>query len=164
MDSYVECLVSQKTPAVKILLKFLFPVLTVLFFVAAPLVGLPALVMAVGCGVLSYFMRLEASVEYEYLYADREISIDKIRAKEKRKNADKIEIDKMEILAPVKSWHLDAYSNKNLKLKDYSIGYEEQPDRRYVLIYEGGVKFLLSPSPAFVEAIKNIAPRKVFTD
>lgn len=164
MESYVECLVRQKTPAVKVLLKFLFPVLTVLFLFASLLVGLPGFIMAVVCGVLSYFMRLEASVEYEYLYANKEIGIDKIRAKQKRKNVEKIEIEKIEILAPVKSWHLDEYRNRNLKQKDYSIGYETQPDERYVLICDNGEKLLLSPSPAFIDAIRSVAPRKVFTD
>ncbi len=163
-ESYVECLVKHKTPAIKSFLKILFSVLTVLFFLISFMVGFTGLIMAVVCGVLSYFTSMEASIEYEYLYVDREISIDKISNRKKRKNVEKIETAKMEILAPVKSWHLDEYRGRNLKQKDYSIGYEEQPDQRYALIYEGGVEILLSPSPAFIAAVKNAAPRKVFTD
>lgn len=163
-ELYVECLVSHKAPALKQFLKILFLVLTVLFFFLSFMVGILALIMAIVCGVLSYYMTLETSLEYEYLYVDKEISIDKISSKKKRKNVEKLDTAKMEILAPVKSWHLDEYRGRNLKQKDYSIGYEEQPERRYALIYEGGIEILLSPSPAFLAAVKSVAPRKVFTD
>ncbi len=163
-ESYVECLVGQRTPVVKTFLKILFLALTVLFFLFSFAAGFLGLILAVVCGFLSYFMMLETSVEYEYLYVDREISIDKISGKRKRKNVEKLNVEKMEILAPVKSWYLDEYRNRNLKQKDYSIGYEAQPDQRYALIYEGGTKILLSPSPAFVAAVKSVSPRKVFTE
>lgn len=163
-DSYVECLVKHKTPAVKAFLRILFIVLTVLFVLLFFAVGFPALIMALVCGVLSYFMSIECSVEYEYLYVDREISIDKISAQKKRKTVEKLNTEKIEILAPVKSWHLDEYKNRQLKQKDYSVGYEAQPDKRYVLIYNNEMRVLLSPNAALVAAVKNIAPRKVFTD
>ena len=163
-ESYVECLVKHKTPTVKVFLRFLFTVLTVLFALLIFMAGFLALIMAVVCGILSYFMMLESSVEYEYLYVDREISIDKISGQKRRKTIEKLNTEKIEILAPVKSWHLDEYKNRELKQKDYSIGYEAQPDQRYVLIYNNEARVLLSPNPAFVAAVKSVAPRKVFTD
>ena len=50
------------------------------------------------------------------------------------------------------------------KVLDYSIGREEQPDKRYVIYYEGNVKLLISPSEEMVRAMKNANPRKVFSD
>ncbi len=73
-------------------------------------------------------------------------------------------LDKVEILAPIKSYHLDNYKNRNVKQKDYSIGIEEKPDLRYAMYYEGGEKLLLSPSPEMIKIMKNVAPRKVFSD
>ena len=163
-ESYVECLVKHKTPTVKVFLRILFTVLTVLFALLIFMAGFLALIMAVVCGILSYFMMLESSVEYEYLYVDREISIDKISGQKRRKTIEKLNTEKIEILAPVKSWHLDEYKNRELKQKDYSIGYEAQPDQRYVLIYNNEARVLLSPNSAFVAAVKSVAPRKVFTD
>lgn len=163
-DTYVECLVKHKTPTVKVFLRILFTALTVLFALLSAVVGILALVMAVVCGVLSYFMALECSIEYEYLYVDREISIDKISGQKRRKTIEKLNTEKIEILAPVNSWHLDEYKKKELKQRDYSIGYEAQPDQRYMLIYNNELKVLLSPNSAFVAAVKSIAPRKVFTD
>jgi hypothetical protein len=163
-ESYVECLIKHKTPTVKVFLRILFTVLTVLFALLIFMAGFLALIMAVVCGVLSYFMTLEGNVEYEYLYVDREISIDKISGQKRRKTIEKLNTEKIEILAPVNSWHLDEYKNRQLKQKDYSIGYEAQPDQRYVLIYNNEARVLLSPNPAFVAAVKSVAPRKVFTD
>ena len=163
-ESYVECLVKHKTPTVKVFLRIFFTVLTVLFVLLFFIVCIPAIIMAMVSGVLSYFMSLECNVEYEYLYVDREISIDKISGQKRRKTIEKLNTEKIEILAPVKSWHLDEYKNRELKQKDYSIGYEAQPDQRYVLIYNNEARVLLSPNSAFVAAVKSVAPRKVFTD
>ena len=70
----------------------------------------------------------------------------------------------MEILAPYGSHRLDAYKNRKVEEKDCSIGVAQKPDRRYVMYCEGGKRIILSPSPEFVNALKNMAPRKVFTD
>ena len=74
------------------------------------------------------------------------------------------QVDRMEIMAPFRSYRLDNYKNRQVKIKDYSIGEEQQPDLRYAVYYEGGEKLILSPSQEMVKAIRNVAPRKVFTD
>ena len=115
-------------------------------------------------GVAAYFVYLNADLEYEYLYLDKEITIDKVMAKSKRKKVAKYEVERMEILAPIKSWHMDGFKNRTVKTVDYSSGVENQPDLRYVMYYEGNLKVILEPSMEMVKAIKNIAPRKVFMD
>ena len=90
--------------------------------------------------------------------------MDKVLAKSKRKRVATYSVDRMEILAPIKSHQLDNYKNRNVKEKDFSIGEVCQPDLRYAMYYEGGEKLILSPSEALVKAIKNVAPRKVFMD
>ncbi len=163
-DFYVECLVKQKTPIIKIFLRILFTILTVLFLLVFGMIGFPAVVMALLCGGLSYFMMLECSLEYEYLYVDRELSIDKISAQRRRKTVERLQAEKIEVLAPVGSHRLDEYKNRQLKQRDYSVGYEVQPDGRYVLIYNNEMRVLLSPNAALIEAVRSAAPRKVFTD
>lgn len=164
-EAYVECLVKAKG---SMFLKFLqigLIVITVLVgFVGISFMLWPALLIAVATGVGAYFAYINADIEYEYLYLDKEITIDKVMAKSNRKRIGVFTLDRMEVLAPVKSYHLDNYKNRNVKVLDYSIGVEEQPDLRYALYYEGGVKLILSPSEEMVKVLKNIAPRKVFTD
>lgn len=109
-------------------------------------------------------MNLHTDLEYEYLYLDKELVVDKVMAKSRRKRVAVYTVDRIEILAPVKSYHLDGYRNRTVKTRDYSIGEELAPDKRYYLYYEGGERLLLSPSEELVKAIKTVAPRKVYTD
>ena len=164
-DAYVECLVKAKG---SMLLKFLqigLIVVTAIFgFLGITFMIWPALLIAVATGVGAYFAYMNADNEYEYLYLDKEITIDKVMAKSRRKRVGVFTLERMEVLAPVKSYHLDNFKNRNVKVLDYSIGVEEQPDLRYALYYEGGVKLILSPSEEMVKVLKNVAPRKVFTD
>lgn len=163
-DTYVECLVKAKQPGWAAFLKVVLIVVTVIFGLAMFLFGAVPLLIACAAGVGAYFLNLMTDLEYEYLYLDKELIVDKIMAKTKRKRVASYSINRMEILAPVKSYQLDGYKNRDVKVKDYSIGVEEKPDLRYAMYYEGGVKLILSPSEDLVKAIKSVAPRKVFTD
>lgn len=163
-ETYVECLVKAKQKTGMKLLKYLLIALTVVF-VLLMLMGFSlALIAAVVTGVGAYFVNLYSDLEYEYLYLDRELVIDKVMAKSKRKRVATYQLDRMEILAPIHSYQLDNYKNRQVKIKDYSIGEELKPDLRYALFYEGGEKLILSPSEEMVKAMHNAAPRKVFTN
>ena len=122
------------------------------------------LIIAVVAGVGAYFVSLNANLEYEYLYVDKQLTVDKIMARTRRKKVETFDLERMEILAPIKSWHLDDYKNRQLKVVDYSSGVEQQPDIRYSMIYNGEKRVIFEPNAEMVAAIKSIAPRKVFTD
>lgn len=162
-DMYVECLVKAKGSKAIKFFSGLLVALAVLFVFVMMVFGL-AIVLVAACGIGAYLLNLYSDVEYEYLYLDKEISVDRVLAKSNRKRMAVYSVDRMEIFAPIKSYQLDNYKNRNVKVKDYSIGVELQPDKRYVMYYEGGEKIILSPSPEFIKAMKNAAPRKVFTD
>lgn len=162
-ESYVECLVARKKSGVLGALKILLIVITVLG-VLLGLVFFPFLIIALAAGVGVYFTSMYASMEFEYLYLDKEISVDKIMNRTKRKKAEKFDVNRIEILAPVNSWHLDNFKNREFKVTDYSSGVASQPDKRYAMIYDGGRKILLEPNIEFVKAVQFVAPRKVFLD
>ena len=163
-ETYVECLVKPEPPLLPRFLRIVLIMLTVVFgFLTLLGIGM-ALLVAILAGVGAYFAHLNADVEYEYLYLDREISVDKIMAQTRRKRVATFEVERMEILAPLKSYRLDNYKNRTCKEIDFSVRREEQPDRRYVMYYEGNQKIILSPSEEMLKAIRNVAPRKVFTD
>lgn len=165
-ETYVECLIKQKQKPVYKFIKVLLIMLAVVFFLFAfaTVYGLVAFILAVAAGVGAYLVGMFTDLEFEYLYLDRELTIDKVMAKSRRKRIGTYTIDRIEILAPIKSYHLDNYKNRQAKVKDYSIGEELQPDRRYVMFYEGGEKILLSPSEDLIKAMRNKSPRKVFND
>lgn len=162
-ETYVEWLVKRKTPAYMSLLKFLTIILAVCFILLG-LFFIPAMIIGIVLGVAAYFVNLNADLEYEYLYVDKELTVDKVMAKSKRKRVAVFDIGKMEILAPIKSWHLDNYKNRQDKTVDYSSGEEKQPDHRYVFYYDGQKKVIIEPNEELIKAITTVAPRKVFKD
>lgn len=163
-ETYVECLVKAKSNTGLKLLKYLLIGLTAVFVVLMLAGVLLAIIFGAITGVAAYFVTLYSDLEYEYLYLDRELVIDKIMAKSKRKRVASYQLERMEVMAPFHSHRLDSYKGRQVKVKDYSIGEELKPDLRYAVYYEGGEKLILSPSEEMVKAIHNAAPRKVFTD
>lgn len=165
-ETYVECLVKREPSVVGRLVKTVLIMLTVVFmllgFIGA-YYGAP-LVLGLATAAGAYFVHLNTYIEYEYLYLDKEISVDKIKAQTRRKRVATFEVDRLEILAPIKSYHLDNYRNRTAKVTDYSIGREEQPDKRYVMYYDGNQQIILSPNEELVKAIRTVSPRKVFLD
>lgn len=162
-ETYVECLIKRKTPTHLKMLKILLVTLTV-FFVLVGIALIPALLFGIAFGVSAYFMHLNTELEYEYLYVDKELTVDKVMAKTKRKRIAVFSVDKMEIVAPVNSWHLDNYKNRNDKTVDYSSREVKQPEARYVFYYEGRQKVIFEPNEDLIKAMQFAAPRKVFKD
>lgn len=163
-ETYVEVLVKRKTPAYMGFLKVLSIMLTVCFCVIGTMGFFPALMIGVVIGIAAYFIYMNAEVEYEYLYMDRELVVDKIMAKSKRKRIETFDMNKVEIMAPVNSYRLDYYKNRACETTDYSTGEQKQPDTRYVFYYDGKKKVIFEPDQRMVKAIQNIAPHKVFKD
>ncbi|MCD7835717.1 MAG: DUF6106 family protein [Lachnospiraceae bacterium] len=163
-DTYVECLVTGKASAAAKALKVILIILLVLFVLSMVITGMVGLFLAAITGVGLYFTNQYTHVEYEYLYLDREISVDRVLGKSRRKRVATYTMERMEILAPVRSYHLDGYRNRKVKTTDYSSLEDVRADGGYAMYYEGGERVLLSPSSEMLKAVKNAAPRKVFTD
>ncbi len=162
-ESYLEVMVKKEQTVLEKLLcwgtAFLFIFCGVMFFMSLNLIMLIGFVLF---GVAAYFVRMNTNLEYEYLYVDKELSIDKIMARSKRKKVTKVSMERMEVLAPLGSYHLDDYKNRLGKTMDYSSGRADA--KRYMLVYEGQKSMIIEPGDSLVRMIKNIAPRKVFTD
>ena len=165
--SYVECLVASKASPVVKILSYLSLVLAVIFFLSSILTVLQiaGLILCVAFGAVYYFLSMNANIEFEYQYCEKEITVDKILNKARRKNVGKYDVEKIEALAPTRSHHLDEFKNKTLKTVDYSAREAgRQPDPTYTFIYDGKERVIFEPSAEFVTAVRNVAPRRVFTD
>lgn len=163
-ETYVECLVKHKNSIAGVAIKWILIFITAFFGCLGIMGVFVFLIVALVTGVLAYFVSLNTNLEYEYLYLDKEITVDKIMNRTKRKKAAVFEVDRIEVIAPIRSHHLDSYKNRKCKTLDYSIGEEKQPDNRYVMYYNGEKRILLSPSQEMLKAIRTVAPRKVFVD
>ena len=83
-ETYVEWMVKRKAPTHMVILRFVLIILTV-FFVMAGLIFVPAMLIGIAFGVAAYFVNLNTNLEYEYLYVDKELTVDKVMAKSRRK-------------------------------------------------------------------------------
>ncbi|MCQ2494676.1 MAG: DUF6106 family protein [Lachnospiraceae bacterium] len=165
MDSYVECLVKGKKNIKAEIGRVALIVLAVLLVAVAFIfwqfwIALFAAAASVGAYVVSGYI----NVEYEYLYLDKEIVIDRIYNQEKRKRVATYSFEKIQVVAPIKSYHLDKFGKVSEKAVNYGIGIEEKPDRRYVIFFENKDQVIFSPSEEMVKVMKNALPRKVFND
>jgi hypothetical protein len=112
--------------------------------------------------LFTYLVSLNAEIEYEYLYLDRQITIDKVLNRSRRKRVAVYDLERLEILAPINSHELRHYEKRTAKLGDYSSGAGKQPDLRYAFYYDGTQKIIFEPNEEMVKAIAMVAPRKVF--
>lgn len=160
-DIYVEWLVERKPNPLGGVIKAGCYALTVLFFLAGIFILMPLSILGLAMLAVDYFLLPYLSVEYEYLYMQRSLSIDSIFSKEKRKNTAEFDLDKMELLAAEGSPALDSYKNIQGKTRDFSSGYTDR--KRYIMVYQGNSgaeKVILEPDQKILDAVKMIYPSK----
>ena len=160
-DTYKEILVKRKKSIIYVIIKF------VLIFIAIALILYPTLLgvlMAAIVLFVAYLVHLNSDIEFEYLYLEKELSIDRIMAKSKRTSVATYQLEKMEIIAVEGSHHLDSYKSKDAqyKTRDFSSKGEGNEYDRYVIYYEGSEKVIIEAPVEFIRVIYNNAPRKVF--
>ena len=164
-ESYKELLVKKDSGVKETVIRFVSVIPTVLSGLLTILTGNPILfIIAIAFVGLDYLVFQWTDIEYEYLYLDKEISVDKIMAKTRRKKVTTIDVNKIEIMAPEKSYQLDSYRNRQVKVTDLSAGHDLPEEKLYWIFYEGNQKFLMNLTEDFAKTIKGVAPRKVFTE
>lgn len=164
-ESYKELLVKKDNGAKETVIRVVSVIPTVLSGLLTILTGNPIIfIIAIAFVGLDYLVFQWTDIEYEYLYLDKEISVDKIMAKTRRKKVTTIDVNKIEIMAPEKSYQLDSYRNRQVKVTDLSAGHDLPEEKLYWIFYEGNQKFLMNLTEDFAKTIKGVAPRKVFTE
>lgn len=163
-DSYMEYMVRKKVTPKDYLCRVSMIVLTAFFFFVS-VVFSPALIIAFISAAITYFVVFpRTDLEYEYLYLDKQITVDKIMGKKSRKQVAVYDVDKIEILAPADSGRLKEYENRPLKeLPLWSLE-QEEGHVPYVMIYNKNQKVILDLPAEFVKMVQNVAPRKVYFD
>ena len=164
----LEVVVNRRTNTLMKALHYGAIVLAVCFCLSSFLVHLALLLPAAGLFAAAYFLWLEITVDYEYVYVDKEIRIAKIQQKQRRKDLAVYDLTKMEVMAPSGSSHLDEYRSRNLTVLDYSSGEDGNKPFRYEVVMEGGSKLILDMVGEYGEQIITVLrkcfPRKVFTN
>ncbi|MFR2835485.1 MAG: DUF6106 family protein [[Clostridium] nexile] len=104
-DYYTEQLVKQKTKASSVIAKIALIAVTVLSFFLVLLFPM-AMILPVIMVVLDIVLFKRFDLEFEYLYVNGDLDIDKIMAKQKRKRVFETNVRDMEVLAPTGSIEL----------------------------------------------------------
>lgn len=161
-ELYAESGVKKKDTAVTYLIRFILIFGSVASFMLT--FSSPFLIIisvAFITGVIFYFPRL--SVEYEYVFCDGQLDFDKIMGNAKRKTALKIDMDQVQVVAPMGSHELDSFNHiQNLKVKNFSSGNNNA--KQYVIIGQAGeqmVKIIFEPSEKMINCMRQKSPRKV---
>lgn len=159
-DFYTEQLIKKRTDGKDIAMKILLIAVTVIsFFIAFLMPFLLLLPIVLIAADIFLFRRMD--VEYEYIYINGDLDIDKVMHKEKRKHMLSMNVQDMELLAPEGSFQLQSY--RTGKVYDYSSG-DPAAAGRYVLVFTRSgetVKVLFEPNRDLVEGFFLLAPRKV---
>lgn len=164
-ESYKELLVKKEKGMKEALTRAACIVPAVLCGIWTLLTGnLITFIVTVALGVLAYFVFQWTDIEYEYLYLDKEITVDKVMAKARRKRVVVLDVNKIEIMAPESSYQLDSYRNRQVKTIDLSAGHDLPGQKLYMVYYEGNQKYVLNLDEDFAKTVKAIAPRKVYTE
>lgn len=161
-EAYYEILISKKKSSVLKIAQIVAALMCVFCVVLMFMGMLWGIILAVVFGVACYLITLHSSVEYEYLYVDKELQIDRILAQSKRKRMETLDLNELELLAPLRSHELDRYRNDTYKKTDYSSGKEENEQAKYIMIIHNR-QIVFEPTEELVKTIRMFAPRKVFT-
>ncbi len=163
-DMYREILIKRKTPASAKAAKAGMIAGTALFAVAGLIIYPLCLIPALALGIVTWIYLPRMDVEFEYLYVNGSLDIDRIFSKMKRKKAEQYELtEQLELLAPENSHELDHYRNgKKLPLKDYTSGEENIHAWMMVINASKGQELVrVELEDQIVQDIRRFAPRKV---
>lgn len=160
-DAYVEQLVKRKNPPYALPVKILLGVLFALSLLMALASYIGIIILLAVCAV-SYFTILQLNTEFEYLYIDGQLSIDRIMNQNKRKKVLECDKDALLMVAPVDSYVLKDYEAPGTKTVDCSSGRTDA--KKYAFIYQAGqtrTKVIFEPNDKLLQCIRNTTPRKV---
>lgn len=111
-------------------------------------------------GAIIILVMPTTNVAYEYIFVDGQIDFDRILKGEKRKTMKRIDMEKIDIIAPENSDHVSYH--KNLPLVDYSSGLDT--DRHFIAVASGDKgteRIRFTPDEKMIRMMKMKGPSKV---
>ena len=162
-DTYVELLVKKPELKAASMLHNIMVGLGVLLFLTGLFTSIFITISGLALVGGAYLFMQNACIEYEYLYLDRELSVDKIKNQSTRKKVAVYNLSSIEIMAPKGSHRLDSYGN--LRVRDFSS--ETEDGNAFEIVVEGvngKERIIIDTNESLVKAMKMAIPRCVFTD
>ena len=119
-------------------------------------------VVAIGVGAFAIYKAGQFNYEYEYIFCDGQLDIDKIMGNVKRKQMLRVDFDQCEVIAIEGSQALDTWNNR--KLKEYDYTSHTKNKKPYVIIAHKDtdlVRILFEPNDAMVQCMRDKSRRLV---
>ena len=164
-DIYAECLVKRKKSpwTIPFYLGIVILFLIGFYFSVVSPFGFIALLAAAAA---AYFGSMRLHVEYEYVFVTNELAIDRILSQRSRKRMKKLDMQKIEKMASMKSHEFDyVKGNNQVKVVDYSSGKADA--NTYGIAYSdenGKFVYIIEPNENLIKCMKSAAPRKVIIE
>lgn len=162
MDNFYEQFVSTEESMLykttKFLVYFIGAIAAIYLFTG----GFLFFLISAAGAVICYFLRKQLYVEFEYIYTNGVIDIDKIIDKNKRKRAVSFDLSDIEIIAPLDSDDIKYSSFK--PQNTYNFYPEKNEDKKYsILLNHGGQRLQVNfvPNDEFLKLCVTKNPRKV---
>ncbi len=161
-DVYKEILIKKKKTSTDTL-KTAGLILLVAAVAAAGILVVPVLLpVAVVLIFVVNFLIQNMKLEYEYLYVNGDMDIDKIMNQTRRKKAASFDIANLEMIAPTGSHDLDAYAKKDARHLDFTSGDEHAKSYTAVYSSEKGTQIVkLELDQDILQDMRRLAPRKM---
>lgn len=166
-DNYVELLVTRKTPAMVKAMRFSCILMGVFQLLMAALSGAWFFILTgVLFLIMAFLIAYQGNIEYEYLYVDKQFSVDKIHNRRKRKKIAEYDLTtQLEVLAPAGSQHLDYMKERVSQVRNYTSGSADT--QVYEMVVHVGNELWLIKIEMTDELwgqMQMVSPRKVFKD
>lgn len=158
-DFYTEQLIKKRTGTKELFIKALLVAVAIASVFSVFIIPM-GIIIPVIFVALAWFLITRMDVEYEYLYVNGDLDIDKIMHKSKRKRVFSVSVDEIELLAPADSARIGQF--RNTTTLDLSSGSADA--RKYVLVAAKNgqmTKLVFEPNDTIVEGMFMLAPRKV---
>lgn len=158
-DFYTEQLIKKQANSKDMLKKVGLIAITVVSVLLAFVIPI-GIILPIVMIVIDVLVIRSLNVEYEYVFVNGDLDIDKIMNKSRRKRMFSIDAEQMELLAPVGAVELMQY--KKAKTYDYTSGTGKAPVYALIASDKGEVKqILFEPNETIIEGFFIKAPRKV---
>ncbi|MDO4267755.1 MAG: DUF6106 family protein [Eubacteriales bacterium] len=159
-ETYAEYLIKRKTPAYAWIIIGLLGLITAFFIFMALTGGIISMILMFVSGFLTYMAYRNFHVEFEYLYVDRQLNVDRILGKAKRKKAYECTMDEIQLIAPSGAHVLDDYRGG----KVLNCASREPGAKTYTAVVQKSgetVKLIFEPNDKMLQCFRQTAPRKV---
>lgn len=164
-DDFIEYMVKKKFGAKEKAIRIILLIIMIALIATFPFLGIISFIAAaIEMFITIKFIFPLTDIEYEYLYCDKNITVDKIMGQNSRKTVGEYKMEQVQVVAPVGSHRLDEYERIVTKTVELWSQMDSEEHKPYAIIIQGNTKVILDLPERFVKMMWNDAPRKVFMD